>query len=103
MAGFGRLHGRASPPARRRGPKKGVLDPALGRSRGGLTTKIHLACDALGRPLGFVLTSGNVNDCTRFTEVMEAIRVPRIGPGRPRTRPVHVLGDKGYSSRAIRI
>lgn len=33
---------------------------------------------------------------------MDAIRVPRIGPGRPRTRPDHVLGDKGYSSRAIR-
>jgi transposase len=33
---------------------------------------------------------------------MEAIRVPRLGPGRPRTRPDHVLGDKGYSSKAIR-
>lgn len=28
--------------------------------------------------------------------------MPRIGPGQPRTRPAHVLGDKGYSSRAIR-
>lgn len=33
---------------------------------------------------------------------MEAIRVPRIGPGRPRVRPDHILGDKGYSSKAIR-
>ncbi len=33
---------------------------------------------------------------------MEAIRVPRLGPGRPRVRPAHVLGDKGYSSKAIR-
>lgn len=33
---------------------------------------------------------------------METIRVPRIGPGRPRVRPDHVLGDKGYSSKAIR-
>ena len=33
---------------------------------------------------------------------MEAIGVPRLGPGRPRVRPAHVLGDKGYSSRAIR-
>jgi Transposase and inactivated derivatives len=33
---------------------------------------------------------------------MEAIRVPRLGPGRPRVRPAHVLGDKGYGSRAIR-
>lgn len=33
---------------------------------------------------------------------MQAIRVPRIGPGRPRIRPSHVIGDKGYSSEAIR-
>ncbi|WP_398864413.1 IS5 family transposase [Streptomyces sp. C11-1] len=82
--------------------KRGLRDPALGRSRGGLTSKIHLACDGRGRPLGFVVTGGNTNDCTRFTAVMEAIRVPRIGPGRPRVRPDHVLGDKGYSSKAIR-
>ncbi|WP_449341172.1 IS5 family transposase [Streptomyces canarius] len=82
--------------------KGGRRSPALGRSRGGLTSKIHLACDAFGRPLAFVLTGGNTNDCTQFTTVMEAIRVPRMGPGRPRVRPTHVLGDKGYSSRAIR-
>ncbi|MDX3764052.1 IS5 family transposase [Streptomyces sp. AK02-04a] len=82
--------------------KGGLCPPALGRSRGGLTSKIHLACDGLGRPLAFTLTGGNTNDCTQFTAVMEAIRVPRPGPGRPRVRPAHVLGDKGYSSRAIR-
>ncbi|MFI5534339.1 IS5 family transposase [Kitasatospora sp. NPDC051853] len=82
--------------------KKGPTNQALGRSRGGLTSKIHLAVDGLGRPLAFVLTGGNTNDCTWFTTLMDAIRVPRTGPGRPRTRPDHVLGDKGYSSRAIR-
>ncbi|MEI5519748.1 IS5 family transposase [Streptomyces brasiliscabiei] len=84
------------------GARKGGRSPCLGRSRGGLTSKIHLACDSVGRPLAFTLTGGNTNDCTQFTAVMEAIRVPRVGPGRPRTRPAHVLGDKGYSSRAIR-
>lgn len=34
--------------------------------------------------------------------MLDAIRVPRLGPGRPRTRPAHVIGDKGYSSKAIR-
>ncbi|MFJ9909414.1 IS5 family transposase [Streptomyces sp. NPDC101152] len=82
--------------------KGGLRSPALGRSRGGLTSKIHLACDAFGRPLAFTVTGGNTNDCTQFTAVMEAIRVPRIGPGRPRVCPDHVLGDKGYSSKAIR-
>lgn len=49
-----------------------------------------------------MLSGGNVNDCTRFAHVMDAIRVRRIGPGRPRLRPDHLIGDKGYSSRAIR-
>ncbi len=102
LAGVGRLHRRTRPPACRRGPKRGRRSPALGRSRGGVTSKIHLACDAFGRPLAFVLTGGNTNDCTQFTTVMEAIRVPRMGPGRPRVRPTPVLGDKGYGSRAIR-
>ncbi|WP_405829155.1 MULTISPECIES: transposase [unclassified Streptomyces] len=54
------------------------------------------------RPLGFVLTGGNASDCTRFEEVMDTIKVRRAGPGRPRTRPDHVLGDNGYSSRKTR-
>ncbi|MER6883581.1 IS5 family transposase [Streptomyces althioticus] len=82
--------------------KGGLHSPGLGRSRGGLTSKIHLACDGVGRPLAFTVTGGNTNDCTQFTAVMEAIRVPRPGPGRPRVRPDHVIGDKGYSSKAIR-
>jgi transposase len=37
-----------------------------------------------------------------FEPVMAGIRIARRGPGRPRTRPGHLLGDKAYSSRAIR-
>lgn len=37
-----------------------------------------------------------------FKVVMAGIRVPRSGPGRPRTRPDAVLADRAYSSRAIR-
>ncbi|MFE5723746.1 IS5 family transposase, partial [Streptomyces erythrochromogenes] len=47
-------------------------------------------------------TGGNVNDCTQFEPVMARIRIKRCGPGRPRTRPLRVVGDKGYSSRKIR-
>ncbi|WUC24753.1 IS5 family transposase [Streptomyces sp. NBC_00562] len=82
-------------------PEKRAPHPPTRTLPGGLTSKIHLACDALGRPLGFVLTGGNTSDCTQFAAVMEAIRVPRLGPGRPRLWPAHVLGDKGYSSCAI--
>lgn len=52
-----------------------------------------------------VLTGGNVNDCTMFEQVMNGICIPRHPsrrPGRPWRRPVRVLADKGYSSRAIR-
>ncbi|GIL27266.1 hypothetical protein NUM_25200 [Actinocatenispora comari] len=52
--------------------------------------------------MAFVLSGGNLNDCTRFTEAMDAIWVPHPGSGRPRCRPDPVLADKGYSSRAIR-
>jgi transposase len=49
-----------------------------------------------------VLSPGNVNDSIVFEAVLEAIRIPRAGRGRPRTRPDRVLADKAYSSRAIR-
>nr|WP_246339195.1 IS5 family transposase [Streptomyces lunaelactis] len=74
---------------------------AIGRSRGGLTTKIHLAADAHCRPLAFVLTAGQAGDAPSFAHVMARLRVPRR-LGRPRTRPDVVLADKAYSSRAIR-
>ncbi|CAM5563184.1 hypothetical protein SPURM210S_03906 [Streptomyces purpurascens] len=87
----------------RPGPERGLWPgEAIGRSRGGLTTKIHLACDGQGRPLGFTLTAGNVNDCTQFEQVMARISISRYGPGRPRTRPDRVVADKGYSSTTIR-
>jgi transposase len=98
-----RLHDRAGSPACGRGPKRGLWPgEAIGRSRGGLTTKIHLACDGQGRPLAFTITAGNVNDCTQFEQVMARISVNRCGPGRPRTRPERVVADKGYSSTKIR-
>jgi transposase len=37
-----------------------------------------------------------------FAPLMSQLRVQRLGPGRPRTRPEQVLGDKAYSSRANR-
>lgn len=77
-------------------------DHAIGRSRGGLTTKIHLVSDGRGRPLSLHLTAGNVTDTTEFERLLAGIWVPRCGRGRPRTRPDRVVADKGYSSRANR-
>lgn len=71
---------------------------ALGRSRGGLTTKVHLAADARARTISRVITPGQRLDAVVFEPVMAGIRIRRRG--RFRTRPV--LADKAYSSRPIR-
>ena len=76
-------------------------DHALGRSRGGLSTKIHAAVDGRGRPLVVLFTPGQAGDAPMMLPLLTALRVERPR-GRPRTRPDRVLADKAYSSRAIR-
>ena len=49
-----------------------------------------------------MVTAGQRGDAPQFETVMAGIRVPRLGPGRPRTRPDRVRADKAYSSRTIR-
>jgi transposase len=75
---------------------------ALGRSRGGLTTKIHLSCEQGQKVLSLLVTAGQRGDSPQFRAVLEAIRVPRVGAGCPRTHPDRVRADKAYSSRANR-
>ncbi|MBF4476681.1 IS5 family transposase [Rhodococcus rhodochrous] len=77
-------------------------DHALGRSRGGWTTKMHLACEQGRKALSLVVTAGQCGDSPQFEAVLDAIRVPRRGRGRPRCRPDAVLADKAYSSAANR-
>jgi transposase len=77
-------------------------DHALGRSRGGWTTKLHLACEQGRKVLSVVVTGGQRGDSPQFTTVLGRIRVPRVGGGRARTRPDRVLADKAYSSTANR-
>jgi transposase len=77
-------------------------DHALGRSRGGWTTKTHLACEQGRKPLSIVITAGQRGDSPQFQAVADGIRVPRLSAGRPRTRPDRVLADKAYSSKANR-
>src|SRR3954465_2951153 len=57
-----RLNHRARASARGRRPQKLGEDQAIGRSKGGLTTKIHATVDALGNPTGFHLTGGQEHD-----------------------------------------
>jgi transposase len=100
--------GRPSPPSAR-GPAKGAVKQpgersgeALGRSRGGLTSKLHLAVDGKGRPLSILVTAGQRHESTQLAALLDAIRVPRPGAGRPRKRPDYLLGDKGYSYTTCR-
>jgi len=62
---------------------------ALGRSKGGFSTKIHVAVDALGNPLRFILTGGQVNDITQAQALTEGFSFE------------HALADKGYDSNAF--
>ena len=77
-------------------------DHGLGRSRGGLTTKVHLACEQRHKPLSIIVTAGQRGDSPQFQAVLGRIRVPRPAGGHPRTRPDRVLADKAYGSRANR-
>nr|WP_271179099.1 IS5 family transposase [Paracoccus kondratievae] len=65
---------------------KGGRDQAPGRSRGGLTTRIHMLADALGRPSRFIITAGLVGDITQVSSL------PQGQSGDL------VLADKAYSN-----
>ncbi|MFF5861008.1 hypothetical protein ACFY8B_36350, partial [Streptomyces sp. NPDC012751] len=90
-----RLHRLPGPPARRRSGEKGdpqkeppggifvePTDHGLGRSRGGLTSAIHLAVEQGQKPLSVVITAGQRGDSPQFEAVLEAIW---DRPGRGRT------------------
>lgn len=76
-------------------------DQALGRSRGGLTTKLHLVCDQHGIPLAMRLTEGQVQEATQVELLLAQIRLPQRR-GRPRCRPQYLIADKGYDAQRIR-
>lgn len=76
-------------------------DHALGRSRGGFATKLHLLTDGNGNPLGFHLTGGQVHDSTVLDIVMMTAIDMCDGDGNPVAWPVAVGGDKGYRAEWI--
>ncbi|RSO09118.1 IS5 family transposase [Streptomyces sp. WAC 05379] len=77
-------------------------DHGLGRSRGGFTTKLHLAVEQGQKLMSIAVTAGQRGDSPQFEPVLERVHVPRIGPGRPRVRPDRVRADKAYASRKNR-
>ncbi len=77
-------------------------DHGLGRSRGGFTTKLHLAVEQGQKPVSIVVTAGQPGGSPQFEPVLEKVRVPRLRPGRQRVRPDRVRADKAYASRRNR-
>jgi transposase len=67
----------------------GTSEQELGRSRGGFTTKIHAACDALGNPLRFYLTAGQRSDYLKALDLIEGFKMKAL------------LADKGYDADYI--
>src|SRR3954447_20952658 len=80
------------------GARKATGQQALGRSRGGFSTKLHLRGDARGRPVAFHLTAGQRHDLIGVGPLFER-GVLRTGRrGRPRWKPEAVIADKAYSA-----
>lgn len=72
-------------------------DHALGRSRGGFSTKIHILCDGDGHPLHFHLTPGQAHESTVLDTLLEGADANLFNSeGGPLAWPVALAGDKGY-------
>ena len=74
---------------RGRGKKSGAEEQALGRSRGGFSTKVHALTDALGNPVKFILTGGQESDIGQAENLLTGIQAGAL------------LADKGYDADAL--
>ena len=71
------------------GKKNSAQEHALGRSRGGFSTKVHALTDALGGPLRFILTGGQESDIGQAANLLAGIHAGAL------------LADKGYDADAL--
>ena len=79
--------------------KENPAKHALGRSRGGYSTKLHFLTDGQGIPIGVIATAGQRNEGPEFENVMQACLINTF---RKAKRPKALAADKAYSSKAIR-
>ena len=70
---------------------KKAENKAVGRTKGGLNTKIHAIVDGLGNPVAFLLSPGNDNDSTHAVELMSMIDIAGS----------NLLGDTAYGTKEI--
>ncbi len=71
------------------GWKRGAQIQGIGRSRGGLTTKIHALVDGLGNPLHLHLTAGNIHDVSEAAKLVE------------KAQGLNFIADKGYDANHV--
>lgn len=86
----------AHPPTARKKRPDEPADHALGRSRGGFGTKLHVVCSGEGVPLAVTATAGQTHESTQAESLLDASCEAFD------LAPVQLAGDKAYSSQAIR-
>jgi transposase len=84
------------------GSRSGQAGEALGRSRGGFSTKFHVRAKGHGKPLAFVLSAGQRHESKLFEPLMEDSTAERTGRIASGGRSGCVVADKGYSHGRIR-
>ncbi len=67
--------------------KKGGRGRQIGRTKGGMNTKLHAVADAQGRPIGFFMSAGQVSDYTGAAALLSSL--PKAG---------WLLADRGYDA-----
>ena len=72
-------------------PRNGAKAQAIGRSRGGPTTKIHALTDACGRIAAVILTPGNIADISAAPALLATMPAPR-----------RLIADRGYDANSLR-
>ena len=75
---------------------------AIGKTKRGKGTKFMVVVDGEGVPIGVSVHSASPAEITLIEETLSTIRVPRGGPGRPRSRPERLIADKAYDSDPFR-
>ena len=70
---------------------KKAENKAVGRTKGGLNTKIHAMVDGLGNPVAFLLSPGNDHDSTHAIELMRMTDITGC----------NLLGDMAYGTKEI--
>ena len=82
-------------------PEQSRQNQALGQSRGGLTTKIHVLSEGQGKPITGLITPGQQAEVQQAEKLLDQVAIGGK-PGPPRRRFERIGGDKGYDSEPLR-